>query len=191
MPEQSALMAIDGGRDRLRPGSRILISHEATPTQWEEKLLLWPLASDRWIAYSANGYSEHISFVGHYTHDVTGRASYPSQVVQLQQFAEAVDDGVLRGLVSDAKAEGQSTRLLIGEVAPREPTWFYTWDGEQVAMPGMIYRMGRRAVGKVGPPPLAAAQPLLPLDGVPINRDETVPEVVPGETWVVFCWSRW
>lgn len=192
-------MAIDGGRVQSRPGSNIVTASEATPHAWQlqqqhyqqlqqqhaGRILLWPLAADGLIAFSANGYVEHIALVGHDAHDITGRSSYPTQAVQLQQFADALDSGLLRGWVSDAKAAGQTVVLLLGETAPREPIWFYTCDGEQVAMPGMIYRVGRSAIGKVGPPTLAPAVPLFAIDGMPINLDDILPEVVPGGTWVI------
>ena len=97
------------------PGSHLVVKYATDPRWCHERLLLWPIAGDRWVVITADNdiYDETIDGYSWFCHVYRRDSALPRDVRNLVMFETLPDRSHMFGLIRRGRLEAQ--RICAGE----------------------------------------------------------------------------
>jgi hypothetical protein len=187
------MVTLDAETQRL-PGTRLLMRKKWVRREHEERVLLWPLADDRWLALEPDDSMSDITLADFATLvAMNRRGSYPREVRHVTAFNRALDDAELEAKVVEARLEAETIVAAERLLAPAPPASMVNWVGAARAVPdaGRLRRVRHRLYGKQSAvrleskPLAAAAEERGETTAILAAADAAAGAAPPGSSWLV------
>ena len=119
------------------PGSRLLVYFEDDPGWGHERLVTWPLSSERLLVLTGDG-DHYDEAVGDYSYvaDISGSTDLPAHVVKSVSFEEALTPADVLGYVTEGRRLAGDVAANESLSAPPSQSEYLAWDGTRCSVPG-------------------------------------------------------
>ena len=119
------------------PGSRLLVYFEDVPGWGHERLVTWPISSERLLVLTGDGdhYDEAVSDYS-YVANISGPTGLPAYVERSVSFSEALTPAEVRSYVTEGRRLAEDVASNEGLPEPPSQPVYLTWNGNRIRIPG-------------------------------------------------------